>query len=214
MFPGPTLLSAVTAVVEGALNRALELDPAGRKALMSALTGPVQFTLTAPLELTVTLQKAGERVQVGSQPTDNPALVLSGRPMAFAALAMGDDQVFSQGRLQVTGDTALAHQFQRALNQLEPDWEAAMARHIGDVPAHFIGQRLRGAVKWSRHAFASLNANIEEYIHEESRSLPGRRELEATFEDIDELSLRTERLAARIDQLHNKSNNHQTPEKP
>lgn len=213
MFPGPTLLSAVTAMVEGALNRALELDPAGRKALMSALTGPVQFTLTAPLELTVTLQKTGERVQVGSQPTDNPALELSGRPMAFAALAIGDDQVFSQGRLQVTGDTALAHQFQRALNQLEPDWEAAMARYIGDVPAHFIGQRLRGAVKWSRQAFASLNANLEEYIHEESRSLPGRRELEATFEDIDELSLRTERLTARIEQLHNKSNNHQTSEK-
>lgn len=202
MFPGPTLLSAVTAVVEGALNRALELDPAGRQALLGALTGPVQFSLTAPVPLTFTLQPAGERVQVGSQPADHPALRLAGKPMAFAALASGDDQVFAQGRIDVTGDTALAHQFQRALNQLQPDWEAALADHLGDVPAHFIGQRVRGAVKWSRQAVTALNANIEEYVHEESRALPGRRELEATFDDIDQLNLRTERLAARVDLLH------------
>ncbi len=213
MFPGPTLLAAVTAVVEGALNRALELDPAGRKALMSALTGPVEFTLTAPVPLTFTLYQTGDRVQVSSQPAEDPALQLAGKPMAFAALATGDDQVFRHGRIQVNGDTALAHQFQRALNQLEPDWEAALARHVGDVPAHFIGQRIRGAVKWSRQAFGALNANIEEYVHEESRTLPGRRELEATFEDIDQLSLQTDRLEARVSLLE-RHTHEEPPETP
>ncbi|MDX1459162.1 MAG: SCP2 sterol-binding domain-containing protein [Marinobacter sp.] len=212
MFPGPTLMSAVTAIIENALNRALELDPAGKQAFMSALTGPVQFSLDRPA-LTLMLQPAGERVRVASQPAESPALVLSGRPLAFVALATGDDKVFSEGRIEVTGDTALAHQFQRALDQLDPDWEAAMAAHIGDVPAHFIGQRMRGAVRWSRQAFRSLNANIEEYIHEESRSLPGRRELEATFTDIDRLNLQTERLEARIGRLE-KSLQKDRPETP
>ncbi len=212
MFPGPTLLSAVTAIVESALNRALELDPAGKQALMSALTGPVQFALES-VNLTLVLQQAGDRVQVASQPAESPALVLSGRPMAFAALATGDDRVFSEGRIRVTGDAALAHQFQRAIDQLNPDWEAAMAAYVGDVPAHFIGQRVRGAVNWSRQAFRSLNANIEEYIHEESQSLPGRRELEATFEDIDRLSLQTERLEARIGRLE-KTDQTDQPETP
>jgi len=201
MFPGPTLLAAVTATIESALNQALELDPAGRKALLSALNAPVQVTITAPLPLSYTLQEQGDRVSVSSQPSETAGLNIQGKPIALAALALGDDRVFSDGRLQVDGDTGLAHQLQRALDQLNPDWEAAMARHIGDVPAHFIGQRVRGAVKWSRGAFQALNANIEEYVHEESRSLPGRRELEATFADIDELNLRTERLAARLDQL-------------
>ena len=212
MFPGPTLMSAVTAIIENALNRALELDPAGKQALMSSLTGPVQFSLES-LDLTLVLQQAAGRVRVASQPAESPALVLSGRPMAFAALATGDDRVFSEGRIQVTGDTALAHQFQRAIDQLDPDWEAAMAAHIGDVPAHFIGQRIRGAVRWSRQAFGSLNANIEEYIHEESRSLPGRRELEATFTDIDHLNLQTERLEARVERLE-KSPQKDQPETP
>lgn len=200
MFPGPTLMSAITAILERGLNRALTLDPAGRQALMAALSGPVQFSIEAPLNLTLALVPAADRINVIGQPPEAPALELAGRPMAFAALATGDDQVFSQGRIRVIGDMALAHQFQRALDQLDPDWEAAMADYVGDVLAHFLGQRLRGAVKWSRQAFRSLNANVEEYIHEESRSLPGRRELEATFEDIDQLSLRVERLDARIRQ--------------
>ncbi|MDL0431231.1 SCP2 sterol-binding domain-containing protein [Marinobacter sp. TBZ242] len=212
MFPGPTLMSAVTAIVESALNRALELDPAGKQAMTSALTGPVQFSFES-VNLTLVLQQAGGRVQVAGQPAESPALVLSGRPMAFAALATGDGRVFSEGRIRVTGDTAMAHQFQRAIDQLDPDWEAAMAAYVGDVPAHFIGQRIRGALGWSRQAFTSLNANVEEYIHEESQSLPGRRELEATFTDIDRLALRTERLEARIEQLE-KPNRSDQPETP
>ncbi len=201
MFPGPTLLAALTGVIESALNHALELDPAGRRDLLAALDGAVQIELTAPLALSVTLEGGAERVRVSSQPVESPALIIRGRPIAFAALATGDDRVIGDGRLTVQGDTALAHQLQRSLNRLSPDWEAALARHLGDVPAHFLGQRVRAAVKWSRHAFAALNANVEEYVHEESRALPGRRELEATFADIDELSLRTERLQARIDQI-------------
>lgn len=203
MFPGPTLSSAASAIIEMALNQALELDTAGRQALLTALVGPVQFNMTAPLRLAWTLDRVGDRVQVRSQPADEPALTISGRPMAFAALALGDDRVFADERLSVAGNTALAHQLQRALNQLEPDWEAAMARHLGDLPAHFLGNRIRSAVQWSRQAASTMSNNLEEYIHEESHALPGRRELEATFDDIDALSLRTERLEARLNQLDN-----------
>ncbi|KAA1175725.1 hypothetical protein FWJ25_00885 [Marinobacter salinexigens] len=210
MFPGPTLLAAVSSIVEGALNRALDLDPAGQKALLDALQGPVQFNVTAPVHLTYSLQRTGERVQVSSQPAETPALEISGRPIAFAALALGDDAVFGDGRLDVAGDTALAHQLQRALNQLDPDWEAAMASHIGDIPAHFLGKRIRKAVRWSRQAFDSMNANLEEYVHEESRLLPGSRELNATFEDIDDLSLRTERLEARLNMIDSRGKTDQS----
>jgi ubiquinone biosynthesis protein UbiJ len=201
MFPGPTLLSAVSAIVETALNRALALDPSGRDALLKALVGPVQFNITAPFATSWTLARVSDQVQVRSQPDDQAVLSISGKPVAFAALALGDDRVFADERLRVAGDTALAHQLQRAMDQLEPDWEAAMARHIGDVPAHLLGRSIRNAVQWSRNAFNTMNANIEEYLHEESRALPGRRELEATFADIDELNLRAERLEARLNQL-------------
>lgn len=201
MLPGPTLRAALTGVVETALNRALALDPGGRRTLLAALGDIIQLRINGPGRHCLTFQRSGELIRVGSEPVDDPILELTGTPLAFAALALGDTTLFREGRITIQGDTAQAHQFQRALAQLDPDWEAALAEAIGDIPAHFIGQRLRGAVNWSRQASSSLSANLEEYIHEESRQLPGRRELEATFADIDKLQLQTERLAARIDRL-------------
>lgn len=214
MFPGPTLQAALTRIIEGALNQALELDPAGRTALLEVLTRPVQFSVTEPARLTLTLTAIGEQVNVGSSVVEKPALELSGRPLAFAALALGDNSVFASGRLTVAGDAATAHQFQRALSQLDPDWEGALAQHIGDIPAHFIGQRLRGAMRWTKSASSVLNANVEEYIHEESRSLPGRRELEATFKEIDQLSLQVERMDARIERLSHQAGSLGTADLP
>ena len=56
-------------------------------------------------------------------------------------------------------------------------------------------------MRWSQQTRASLTGSIEEYIHEETGALPGRRELEPTFEAIDQLNLATERLDARISRL-------------
>jgi ubiquinone biosynthesis protein UbiJ len=56
-----------------------------------------------------------------------------------------------------------------------------------------------------------MTTNIEEYIHEESGALPGGRELEATFDDIDELNLRTERLEARVRLLESKNDSPEPP---
>lgn len=213
MFPGPTLLAAATAVVETGLNQALELDPAGRQALLAVLERPVQLTITTPGTLFCSLSRNGERVRVSSQPETGPALTLTGKPLAFAALATGDDRVFSDNRLSISGDSALALQLQQALKQLNPDWEAAMARHVGDVPAHFLGRRIRQAIAWSRQALDTMNANFEEYVHEESRALPGRRELDASFRDIDDISRRLEQLEARLMQIEGASLTDQ-PETP
>lgn len=209
----PTLTAAITAITEQALNRALELDPAGRQALQQALQGPVQIAVTPPLPLTCAIDWAGGAVRVSSQPPSQPAVVIRGRPLAFAALALGDDRVIRDGRLNIEGDMAQAHRLQQALHQLSPDWEAAMARHIGDLPAHFIGRQIRAAVRWTHQAMATMTANLEEYIHEETRALPGRRELEARFADIDELHLRGERLEARVQLLENHAAT-DTPETP
>lgn len=213
MFPGPTLQAAITQVIEQALNRTLQLDPAGRDTLLSALARPVAFKVDTT-GMVLSLQRVKDRIQVGSMAPENPAVTVSGRPFAFAALAQGDDRVFSDGRLTVQGDVGSAHALQRAMASLNPDWEAALAGHVGDIPAHFIGQRVRGALCWQRQAFQSLNASVEEYIHEESGSLPGRNELSATFEDIDQLSLQSDRLAARIQYLENRLKAASEPTEP
>lgn len=211
MSVAPTLHAAITGTLELALNQALALDPAGRRDLMRALSGPVCFVVTEPLPLAITLQATRSGVQVAGVEAPDAALTLRGRPLAMAALALGDDRPIQDGRLDVNGDTALAHQFQRAIAQLDPDWEAALARYTGDVAAHLIGRQLRGRVHWVRNTLASLSGSLEEYIHEETRTLPGRRELEATFGNIDDLALQQERLSARVERLEATLNRPRNP---
>ncbi|WP_339800580.1 SCP2 sterol-binding domain-containing protein [uncultured Marinobacter sp.] len=197
----PTLHAAITGTLELAINQALALDPAGRRDLLQALSGPVCFVVSEPMAMPICLQGTRNGVRVSGVEDYQASLTIRGRPLAMVALALGDDHAIQDGRLQIAGDTNLAHQFQRALAQLDPDWEAALARYTGDLAAHLIGRRLRSSVRWSREAFRSLTNSLEEYIHEETRLLPGRRELEATFTAIDDLTLGAERLSARVDRL-------------
>lgn len=197
----PTLHAAITGTLERALNKALELDPAGRRALLRALAGPVCFQIDGSVDMSISMQATDRGIAVTGLMPEKPALVIRGRPLAMAALALGDESAIHDGRLTVEGDTGLAQQFQQALAQLDPDWEAALAKYTGEIPAHFIGQRIRRAVRWSQQTRASVTASIEEYIHEETGALPGRRELEPTFDAIDQLNLATERFDARIRRL-------------
>lgn len=210
MFPGPSLLSAITAVLESALEQALSLDPAGRASLLAALEHPVRLDISTPLAMSLQLEQSGGKVRVSGHPDIAPGVTLTGGPAAMAALAVGDRQVLDDGRLSINGKAEQARQLQQALARLDPDWEAAMARHLGDVPAHFLGSRIRGLLRWSREAANSMTANIEEYLHEESRTLPGRRELEANLQEIQQLEQQAERLQARLDALDNTGSEQQT----
>jgi ubiquinone biosynthesis protein UbiJ len=205
--------SDLAAILQTGLNRALALDPAGRARLMQCLAEPVCIRLTTPLEAVVTLSVDEPLVRVRNEANEAASATISGGPIALTALALGDPQVISGGRLTVEGDQDKALQLQQALAQLDPDWEAAMARHLGDVPAHLLGKGLRSGVKWSRQAMTSVTANLEEYIHEETRTLPGRRELAARTQAIADLQQRTATLEAKLAKLGSSDSDHQT-EKP
>lgn len=205
MGPGPTLRATFSSVVEAALNQVLRLDPAGSEALLAQLEQPVSIALEPP-GLVLSVFAHGERIGVTTEAVEDPALTLRGSPLAFAALLGGEQGVLRDGRLQVAGDVSRAQQLQKAAMALDLDWEAELAVHIGDVPAHFVGQRVREALRWTRQAQASLTANLEEYLQEESQALPARLEAEAQFEDIDTLRLAADRLNARIDALKTQFN--------
>lgn len=197
---GPTFGSGIAATIERAINRALALDPVSQKALQALLGEPFLLRINPPgQDIYLTADQRSIRVQFECAVA--PALILEGAPLAFAAAALGDESVFADGRLKLNGDVARAHRFQRILQQLDPDWEASLADVIGGVPAHFLARRLRQGLSWSRDVRRALGRNLEEYLQEESDTLPAKAEAEALFEDIDALRLDADRLEARLRHL-------------
>ena len=198
---GGTLLDRATTMAASALNRALEADPAARDVLLEELAAPVAVTLV-PFGATLTLARSGDRLALRQGPSDpDTETQISATPLALLALAGGDTSGLDQGLITVLGDSERVRHLAHRLHALAPDWEAFLARTLGDVPAHVMARRLRDALRWSQQARASVHANIEDYLHEESGLVPGRHEAQARFSDIHDLESRVNALDTRLDAL-------------
>lgn len=198
----PTLHTAALAALENALNRTLDLDPAGKRDL-AALAGRV-FALhcTAP-PLDIYLRPDGDGIRLMGVYEGEVTTSVRGVASDFAELATASDPAAAliNGDTEIGGDSAPLIELQRILGGLELDWEAPLVDTLGDVAGHQLAQLLRGGFAWSRQASRGLLRQLGEFIHEEARLTPPRLELEDFYRDLGALVERVERLQSRTGRL-------------
>lgn len=202
MSRDPTLHTAALAALEQLANRALSLDPQGRGAL-AALEGRV-FALdcSAPPFRAFLIPESGG-IRLAGYWEGEVTTRVRGEAADFAELATASDPTAAliNGNLHLEGDSAPLIELQKTLAALELDWEAPLVDTLGDVAGHQLAEAFRGLFSFSRQAHASLERQLEEFIHEEARLAPPRLELEDFYRDVGELSERSERLASRVERL-------------
>jgi ubiquinone biosynthesis protein UbiJ len=130
-----------------------------------------------------------------------PDVTLRGEVPVFARLAFGGSGATHAGELQIGGDIELGQRFQRVLREIDIDWEEHASRLVGDVLAHRLGHVARRARAWQAQTAHTLGMDVSEYLQEESRVLPTRREVEAFLNAVDVLRARAERLEQRVARL-------------
>ncbi len=202
----PSLVTAVSAAAETLVNRVLQLDPSAQ-AKINELEGVVIKLTITPFGLPITVQACDTRLIISGNDekftnADIHAFI-EGSPFALSRLLHDENlsALTPSSNIKLQGDKKKAEQFQAVLSKLDLDWESALADIIGDIPAHFIGQRFRNSRQWGKQSQDSLMTNIEEHLHEESKLLPNRYELEEQFEKITELSLSAIKLKERLEKL-------------
>ncbi|MEP5568251.1 MAG: SCP2 sterol-binding domain-containing protein [Halioglobus sp.] len=198
----PTLHTAGLAAAEAALNRALELAPAGTAALAELDDSVFALHCTAPT-VDVYLEPQGKSIRLMGIYDGPITTSIRGEASEFAALATASDPAAAliNGNLELHGDSAPLIELQRVLSQLDIDWEAPLVGALGDVAGHQLAEMLRGVFSWSKQASASFGRQLEEFIHEEARLSPPRLELEDFYKDVQQLGLRVERLESRTARL-------------
>ena len=198
----PTLHTAGLAAVEAAVNRGLELAPAGREALAGLEDCVFALHCTAPV-LDVYLQPTGGSIRLMGVYEEPVTTSIRGEASDFAELATASDPAAAliNGNLELHGDSAPLIELQRILSDLDVDWEAPLVDALGDVPGHQLAQMLRGAFSWGVQASASLARQLDEFIHEEARLTPPKLELEDFYRDVQDLELQVERLESRAARL-------------
>jgi len=194
--------TALLGLMESGVNHALQMDPASLQRLNRLCGRVIEVSCTAPA-LTVFIRPHSQGMILQGQ-YDHPAdCCISGNALALLKLMTADNktEALFDNQISLSGDLEVSQNLQNLLADLDIDWEGRLAEYIGDITAHQIGNQARSLHSWGKGASQSMLLNIEEYLHEETRDLPPRAELEPFYRGIDELALTTDRLAARIERL-------------
>ena len=184
-------------VVEHALNRLVGESTAARD-LLERLSGTSFAVHVDGLGLTAVLHAEGERVRVGTD-AEGATATLRATPLDLVQLARaGGVSDVKRTHANFSGDLQVAERYSQLLKLARPDIEDEVARWIGDVPAHALGQVARGAGAWLVRAAGALRMNTTEFLQEESRAMPAALEADAFYSDVERLRDDVERTAARL----------------
>ena len=188
------------ALLERGLNHTLRDSPAAAR-LLAQLNGQALALHAEELGRMLYLVAHPAGLQVLMQ-VDRPAqATLSGTLFSLSRLAAGS----ASGRLppgvRLSGEIEVAEQFQRLLALARPDFEALLARALGDALAHSVGTRLQRIGRWVSRSLFSLGQDASEYLRYETDLLPDRSEVAAWIDEVDRLRDDVARLAARVERL-------------
>lgn len=190
------------AAAETALNRVIALDPAA-PGLLAPLQDQVFHFAVQDLKLDLFLLPSSTQVRLMGYWDGPVTAALHGDSRDFLALLRAEDAAAEliNSDLVLRGDSRALIQLQAALAQLEPDWEAPLARLLGDVAAHSLGRGIRGGVRWLRSAGAALVRQHNDYWREESAHLVPQEAWQGFAAEVDQCRQASDRLAARLARL-------------
>ena len=199
----PAPLSAALAGAEFALNRAISIAPASKNKLARLGDTVLGFEFTN-LDLTLFMViVSGSKILLKQHHEESSATWVRGTLQDFAALAVSDDPAATliNSGIEITGDSATLIALQEVIVNMDIDWEAPLVETIGDVAGHQATETLRGFFRWGKASAESMRRQTSEYLLEEGRLTPPKAELEFFFESVQSLSLKVDRLEAKVAKL-------------
>jgi ubiquinone biosynthesis protein UbiJ len=187
-------------VVEHELNRLVGESSAAQD-LLERLSGTSFAVHVEGLGVTAVLRAEGERLRVGTE-AGSATATLRATPLDLLRLARaGGVSDVKRTHANFSGDLQVAERYSQLLKLARPDIEDEVAKWIGDVPAHALGEVARGAGAWLVRAADALRMNTAEYLQEESRAMPAALVADGFYSDVERLRDDVERTAARLARL-------------
>jgi len=194
-----------TAPIEQAINAYLSLDPNSINQLADIEGKVVELDLQGPPDVKLYFIPELGKLRVTGYCEQAPDAVIRATPLALTRMALAEDadqSLFGNG-VTLIGDTSLATRIQTLLKDADIDWEEHLSRIVGDIAAHQIGRAGRGLFQWGKQVLKTAQMNSDEYLHEELRATPSKREVNDFMDGVDKVRADVERAAMRIQRLLN-----------
>lgn len=196
------LLGTALAAVETGLNRVLALDATAGPRLAALQGRVIAVDCTAP-KLRLYLLPGADGLRLAGHWEAPADCTLRAPTSRLLQLAVRRDKtaVLHAADVELDGSSGCLLDLAAILQDLELDWEGALADWLGPLGAVALARPLRDAQQWSAASLGNLRLNLADWLAEEARPLLGRREAEAQFAELDHLKLALDRLEARSERL-------------
>ncbi len=208
----PTLLLAG---IERSLNALLARDLAAPERLARLAGCRVLLRLERPsLALLLSFHSQGIDLLRQAEPDESVAdTVVELDSETLGELFGGEslERLMFRGKLAVRGRVHLLEEMRELFFDLEIDWEAELARWLGDIPAHTLAEGIRRLARWGLRTQGEMRADIAEYVFEEARLLPGKSQFDVLRDHLTELGISADRLEARLHRLRRQLENEAAP---
>ena len=199
-------MSVITELLNRVSGFVLELDPEGAAQIAELAGKRLCLELSAP-RLTLIIEPTNNGLKISEPAEDDPGtepdVTLTGSALDFMEMGLSgkSGNVVRDGRIHMTGDVETGQAFQRALSQLDLDWEEVLARYIGDSPARKAGVVMRELGLWAQQSVDLTTRNVADVLTEESQILATRPALDRFERNLSTVRGDVDRLGRKLDDL-------------
>ena len=179
------------------INSALAHDEVSLQALGELSGTKVQIISNSP-QFTIYLKIDSDQVSLSNEGDIEQTITLSGSLVALVSSLFDADEISTLHGTGLTanGDTGVLKKLNKLMTGLNIDWEAAIGKLIGPMPAHLVTNavsKIRPAISKNKRRICEIAIEVAQ---EELRLTPTKVEFENFSEEIQLLSSRIDRLEA------------------
>jgi ubiquinone biosynthesis accessory factor UbiJ len=188
--------------LERTLNHVLHMDTEVNR-LLAPLAGKLIELHVRGAGIRFWLEPGTDRIRLLAEAARAPDTVISGTPLGLLRNSLSSDprkEMFA-GDAEISGDAETGRLLKALLDGLDIDWEEQFSHLVGDVAAHQVGNVARDLRSWSSESLDSMERNLGDWLHEESRLLPTRPEVELFLASVDVLRADADRLEQRVSRI-------------
>ena len=179
------------------INSALAHDEVSLRALGELSGTKVQIISNSP-QFTIYLKIYADQITLSNEGDIEQTITLSGSLVALVSGLFDADEISTLYGTGITanGDTGVLKKLNKLMTGLNIDWEAAIGKLIGPMPAHLVTNavsKIRPAISKNRRRICEIAIEVAQ---EEFRLTPTKVEFDNFSEEIQLLSSRVDRLEA------------------
>lgn len=131
---------------------------------------------------------------------------LTGSLSDFISLALSSNKSdrLINSDIDLSGDSEFAIGITSIIENLDIDWEALISPITGGLVAHQVGSGLRSLISWGKTVLSTQQVAVKDYLETEAGQLASSEQVDHFANQVDEVRLAADRLAARVDLLQKK----------